>query len=282
MKRNFCNKIILSLLTISLTFITGCCINHGFGIGSVKYEKTVQLSEPLPPGSCFAARTHNGAIAVTGAETANCEVTANIVSRGWSEEDAREIAEKTIVCFERAGNKLVLKINKPRLKGNKSVRVNISATVPNETSLELLTHNGALTIAGINGNVNGGTHNGKVKAKQVCGSTKLNTHNGGILCEEISGDLHLTTHNGAVKAFYSADSPAVCNVSMVTHNGGIVFVSPPGFSAAVQASTHNGSINTELPIMVKGTINKRKLNGIIGSGQGNLNLRTHNGSINIK
>jgi DUF4097 and DUF4098 domain-containing protein YvlB len=82
--------------------------------------------------------------------------------------------------------------------------------------------------------------------------------------------------------YYTGTAPAICNVSLTTHNGGIDFTAPPSFSAAVEASTHNGSIKTDLPVTVVGEVSKKKLKGTIGTGQGKLHLVTYNGSIRIQ
>jgi DUF4097 and DUF4098 domain-containing protein YvlB len=92
----------------------------------------------------------------------------------------------------------------------------------------------------------------------------------------------LKTHNGDVEASYSEGAPSVCEVSIVTYNGGIVFDAPPDFSARVEASTHNGSVHTDLPITVVGKVSRNQLTGTVGTGQGKLRLETHNGSIRIR
>ncbi len=94
--------------------------------------------------------------------------------------------------------------------------------------------------------------------------------------------MELRTHNGGVKAAYAKNAPPVCNISIVTHNGGVDFTAPSNLSAEVEVATHNGSINTDLPITVIGKVTKRKLTGTIGTGQGKLHLETHNGSIKIR
>jgi len=96
------------------------------------------------------------------------------------------------------------------------------------------------------------------------------------------GFAQLKTHKGNVKARYAETSPAVCSICIVTYNGGIELASPQNLSAAVQASTHNGSIRTELPLTVVGNVSKRSISGTIGAGQGKVHLETHNGSITIK
>lgn len=238
--------------------IIGCCQ------ASEKYERTVQLSVPLSPGSVFAAQTHNGSITIRGGETADCNVTATITAQAGSDEEAKKLAEETKVTLEPSGNKLTAKIQPSACFLNQSVSVSLDVTLPTQTGLELTTHNGAVSITNITGRVDVATHNGHVTA------------------DGVSGTMKLQTHNGSVEAICSKSASAVCDISIVTHNGGINFTAPPNLSAAVDVSTHNGSIDSNLPITVIGKVSKRQLRGTIGKGQGKLHLETHNGSIKIK
>jgi hypothetical protein len=276
------------------------CSCAGGCIPKAKYERTVHLSEPLPAGSLFEAQTHNGYISISGADVNECSLTATIITRAETEENAQKLAEEVEVKLISSGNKLTAKIEKPALAPGEYISVSLDVTVPNQTSADLTTHNGALTIKNLTGQLNGTTHNGEVVAekisgtaklkthngkiacKEIAGNTQLQTHNGSVICEEASGDIKLQTHNGSANASYSTAAPPICNVSIVTHNGNISLTAPPNFSAKVEASTHNGSIDTDLPITVTEEVTKRKLTGTIGTGQGELYLETHNGSINIK
>ncbi len=260
----------------------GCTFDIGSWAMQAKYERTVRLSAPLSPGSTFAAETHNGSITTNGADVADCDLTATIVARAATEEEAKELAEKIEIKLEPSGNRLTVRIKRPTRLVNKSVSVSLDATVPNQTDLGLRTHNGAVRVADITGHVNATTHNGKVTTERISGAVVLETHNGAVACTELSGDAKLKTHNGSVKAYYSEAAPSANDISITTYNGGIEFTAPPGLSARIDASTHNGSINTDLPITVSGKVNKRQLAGTIGSGQGRLHLETHNGSIRIR
>jgi hypothetical protein len=282
MKDHHFTRASLCCLLCLLTLLAGCCIQVGSCTPRAKYERTVQLSAPMSAGAAFAAQTHNGSITVNGADVADCNLTATIVGRAGTEEKAKELAEETKVTLEPSANKLALKIEKPTTGMNQSVSVSLDVTTPNQADMELVTHNGEVAIANISGRVDATTHNGKVTAEQVSGTSRLSTHNGAVVCTELSGDTQLKTHNGGVKAFYSRTARSVCNVSIVSYNGGIEFVGPPEFSAQVDASTHNGSVKIDLPVTIIGEVNKRKLTGTIGAGRGKLHLSTHNGSITIR
>jgi hypothetical protein len=275
-------RVSLACLMCLVILSAGCCINIGGCLMQAKYERTMQLSAPLSPGSGFEAQTHNGSITVNGADTAECTMTATIVARAATDEEAQELAEQVNVTLVPSGNRLITKIDRPTQLVNKSVSVSLDVEVPNKTDLGLVSHNGAVEISDIMGRLDATTHNGKVTGEKISGNTIFETHNGSITCDEISGNIKLTSHNGSIKAFYTDTAPSACDISMVTYNGGIELKTPPGVSAKIDVSTHNGSISTDLPITVSGKISKSELKGTIGAGEGQIHLETHNASIRIR
>jgi len=67
-----------------------------------------------------------------------------------------------------------------------------------------------------------------------------------------------------------------------TVNGGITLTLPGAFDADLSAETLNGSITTDFPVtMGGGEVSRRRLNGRIGNGGRELNLKTVNGSIKL-
>ena len=170
----------LSCLLCLTLLLAGCTINVG-GCGmNAKHQKTVRLSDAMPPGSTFVAETHNGSITAKGDDVADCNLVATITARARTEEEAIELAEQVEVSLEHDGDRLVVKIKKPANLVNKSVGVSLDATIPNRADLELVTHNGSVSLKDINGRIDAQTHNGKVTTNRVSGSVKLVTHNGSI------------------------------------------------------------------------------------------------------
>jgi hypothetical protein len=282
MKKYHFAKVSLGCMMCLVVISAGCCINIGSCSMQAKYERTMQLSAPLSSGSTFEAQTHNGSITINGAEVAECSLTATIVTRAATDEEALELSDQVNVTLVPSGNRLTVKIDKPTNLINKSVSVSLDVQLPNQTDLELVTHNGAVEISDVTGKLKATTHNGKVTCERISGTTTFETHNGSVTCNEISGNTQLKSHNGSIEAFYTSTAPSACDISMVTHNGGIELKTPPNLSAKIDVSTHNGSINTDLPITVSGEISRNKLTGTIGAGEGKLHLETHNGSIRIR
>ncbi len=125
----------LVLFLCGLAGIASCCIEIGCGFALAKYTLVVERSAPLSAGRCFDAKTHNGSIAVTGADVAGCRVTATIVGRAASEEQAKKLAEQTSIRLEPDGKKLKTRIDKPHTSMNQSVSVSLDVTLPVETDI---------------------------------------------------------------------------------------------------------------------------------------------------
>ena len=274
--------------------VTACDITQ------MEHRRIVELSEPLDPGGSFWAKTHNGYISINGTDQPVCQIVATIKARAQTAEAAEELAMATTVSLVPDGNGLKLLIDKPGNLVNKSVGVSLDVKVPYETSAKLITHNGKVSLSGLTAPVvaethNGGvdaenltdganlqTHNGTVHLRNLTGGFHVVTHNGGIHCHEISGKTYARTHNGKIELVYSDLDSGAIQAEGVTHNGSITLKTPPDISATIHASVHNGSIRSELPITVQGKIDKKKLNGTIGTGEGQIKLETHNGSIHLQ
>jgi DUF4097 and DUF4098 domain-containing protein YvlB len=173
-----------------------------------EYEREVQVSAPLAAGSIFAAQTSRGSLTITGADVADCNVTAKITARAVSEEEAKRLAEETKITLEPSGNKLICKIERPVLINNQSVGVSLTATVPRQTTIECRSSRGSIDLSNIEGDVKGRTSRGSITVEHVSGSVDLNTSRGAITCKDISGaNLELVTSRGNVRLTNaSADS----------------------------------------------------------------------------
>ena len=115
------------LVAVSSLGINGC-------IPTAKYEMTVELSEPFASGGQFATKTHNGEIKVTGAETEKCDITAKITAKANTTEEAKKLAEQVKIKFERSGDKLTAKIEKPKILDNKYIGVSFNITLPKQVN----------------------------------------------------------------------------------------------------------------------------------------------------
>jgi hypothetical protein len=273
--------LIKSLVLFSIC-LSGCVFVGPFN-QSQKFTKIMHMPvTPLSAGSGFQTATHNGSIEVHGSNVNDCNIIATITGHASSVEKAEELAEQTKLSFDQSGSTLILKIDKPDNMVNCSVTVSLDIILPDKIDLDLVSHNGKISIENVTGKTNVTTHNGAVIVNSISGVTRLETHNGEIAAKEISGDIDFLSHNGMVRADFAQAAAPDCDITMVTHNGGIDLTTPQNYSAQVNVSTHNGSINTNLPVTISGDFSGKSLNGTIRDGQGTLKLETYNGSIKLR
>lgn len=228
-----------------------------------KYQKKVRLIKPFKPGGQFEAVTHNGSIRAAGIDHQTCELLATITGRGQTVEDAEKVAESINISLVTRGNDLVVKLDRPSQLEQRYYSIDYDVKLPPDTGLEFQTHNGSIVVENIIGHLN------------------ISTHNGGIECSGVSGQVHAQTHNGSVKISYAPRALDPVDTMVTTHNGSIEITVPQKMSATLNASTHNGKIKVNRQISVSGIIDKNNLSGKIGTGAGNLYLKTHNGAITI-
>jgi len=126
----------------------------------------------------------------------------------------------------------------------------------------------------------GRTVNGEVAAADLAGDGEANTVNGSIRIST-SGSAEAQTVNGSIEASFGRATWSDA-LEFRTVNGAITLNLPTGLSTEVRASTVNGDIQTDFPLMVTGRLGPRTLRGTIGSGGRRLALETVNGSIRLR
>lgn len=126
----------------------------------------------------------------------------------------------------------------------------------------------------------GKTVNGGVEAERLGSDVDVSTVNGSIRASG-AGVVSARTVNGSITAAMGrANWPGDLRFESV--NGGITLDLPADLSAEVSAETLNGDIETDFSINMIGSVGRRRLNGVIGSGGRKLSLKTVNGSIRLR
>lgn len=126
----------------------------------------------------------------------------------------------------------------------------------------------------------GTTVNGDVFASDLPADAEVSSVNGDV---EVSaaGLARGSTVNGSITAAVGK-AAWTGSLRFSTVNGGIRITLPPDIDAEVDASTVNGSIDSDFPITVQGRMRPREFHGTIGKGGRRLELNTVNGSIELR
>jgi DUF4097 and DUF4098 domain-containing protein YvlB len=282
MKKNYTIVLALSLCLCSLLAVSGCVIHIG-DWPRAKYEKTIRLQAPLESGSTVVAKTNYGSIKAGGADTTDCNVVATISAQAPTKEEAAEIAEKVTIHLESAGKTLTVRADKPHVKNNRSISISYQITVPVQTNIECASSYGSIELADTSGYVKAHTSYGSIDCDSINGQIQADTSYGSVDCREIiSDELTAGSNYGNIDIEYSDLAPGQTQANVSTSYGNIDFTAPPGFTGQVELATSYGSIKTDLPIVVKGRISSKRIEGTIGEGNGKLSLKTSYGSIRIR
>ena len=146
-----------------------------------------------------------------------------------------------------------------------------------ETSVH--TSGGGIVIGEVEGVVDAVTSGGPIRIKYGGGDIVAKTSGGGIEIEEVKGSLDASTSGGSVEATFTNQPAGDCRLSTSGGNVTVWIGSNLGFE--VDAKTSGGRVRTDLPISVRGTLGKDRVEGQLNQGGPNLVLRTSGGNISI-
>jgi hypothetical protein len=322
MKKVNAQKIVLNLfLGLTTLIVVGCCINIGScSIGSARFERAEEHTVPMQGIEAVDVDTLFGSVTVIGAETEDCRIEAKLTARAPSKEEARQIAERTKIKIEPAGEVLKVYVDKPHLKNNRSVGVSFNISMPKSVAAKVHSCYGGIKLSDLKADVKADTSFASVECSNVTGNADLKTSYGSINCKNVeAGSIKARTsfssiscHNvvaaidlktsygsincknltsskieahssfGSVDIECSDQTTPELMADVSTSYGSIEFKAPAGFSGRIDAKTSFGSIQTLLPVTISGEISKDRVSGTVGTGNGQLELETSFGSIKIK
>lgn len=206
-------------------------------------------------GSLVVDAAPNGGIKVEAWDRAEIFVEARVQIWDEDEDDAREKAGG-IEIFDDGGRIRA----ESESRDNWSVSYRIKA--PRATDLELESHNGGISVAGI------------------MGKLRIETHNGGLSLDALAGDVVARTRNGGVNVELAGDQWEGEGLDVETRNGGVKLEMSEDYSAELETGTVNGRIRIDFPVTVQGEIG-RSLKTTLGSGGAPIRVKTTNGGVRI-
>jgi hypothetical protein len=260
-----------------------CTFNPDFSDSRFTVERTDHLSIQVPTNSTLDVETDFGSITVKGGDTTECSVVADVTVRAPTQEEADQIAQKVKINLVPQGSNVSLYVEKPKLKGNRSVGVSFDVTVPRNINLRCETSYGAIEIEDIIGSIHADTSFASILCLDIEGDMHLDTSYGTIECDNITTkSIEAESKFGSINIECSSSTPGDINANIETSYGNILFVTAADFAGSITAATSFGIIETDIPILVKGEIGDDEITGSVGEGTGNLNLKTSFGSIRIK
>ncbi len=163
---------------------------------------------------------------------------------------------------------------------NNDVQVAFRVQVPASSNLAAKTANGAVSVVGVTREVVANSTNGDVRVDGGSAVTARTTN--GSVSIRTGGFASARSTNGSISAELTSLPPGGGPMSFSTTNGAITLRLPANANAEVSASTTNGGIQSDLPVMLRGSATRNRLQGTIGSGGREIELRTTNGRIRLE
>jgi len=253
-------SLLIAPAAFAQSFTTGPCSSDSGGGSHHSWSSEERACEsrrttlPLTGGQLNVSGT-NGGIEVTGEDRGDVALEAQVTAQAPSKSEAEQLLHE--VHIETNGT---IHAEGPKT-GNWSV--NFRLRVPKHLGAELVTRNGGIGLANLDGTVH------------------AETTNGGISLNNMSGDVHVTTTNGGLHIALSGDSWQGAGLVAKSTNGGVHVTMPANYSAHLIAGTVNGGTDIRLPMTVSAFNSRRHIDGQVGHGGPTVQVETVNGGVSI-
>ena len=233
------------------------CDNRGYDRDRARHCDIKEST--LPSLGRLSVEGHNGSATVKGWTRNDVLVRARVEAVAESQSAADNLASRVSVD---SGAGQVRSIGPDNLD-NSWWSVSYEIFVPQASDLSVKTHNGAVTISDIRGQI------------------RFEAHNGGVHLKRIAGDVGGSTHNGGVQVELMTPTWEGRQLEVATHNGSITVTAPAALSAHLQAMS-NARIQSDFPLTMTGELKSGRLDTSIGAGGPLIHLTAHNGHIALK
>ena len=228
----------------------------------------------IASGGSFSVQNVSGNLEIVSWNEDEVLVEASKVVKTVGRDRAEEAMAALKIEVDESRNEIVVRTTLPRNSSglmdwifvrNVGAKVSYRIKVPGGIAVSALTVNGNVRIEAIDGQINAKTTNGQIRIS------------------EAGSGVSASTTNGSIRAEFR-DLASFENTSFRATNGGITVYLPADLPCSVRASTVNGAVSTDFPITIEGSSgrSKKRLEGDINGGGGELSLRTVNGSIAVR
>lgn len=233
-------------------------LQPGFTVG-----QTFEASIPIDSHTRLILEGVNGEMVIRGQNDRNSiAVIAYLTVGSDSEVDAKMHMDDLDILVTDDSDGILIETVQPENIEGRSYKVEYDIIVPSEFEVMSSQDNGRISIYNIENNID--VWNG----------------NGSILFSDITGDITAGVENGNIKGVML--QPYDKKMDMFTTNGSIELrISSIFTSAELFTTVVNGDIrvsNLDISEVVKGD---KELNGVIGDGEGTIELNTVNGNITV-
>lgn len=276
------------------------------------FDRTLQTSGAVN----LDVTTGSGDITVNTGNSSQVVVRGTIHSNNWIFGGGESVIHQveSNPPIEQNGNTIRIGYNLPE-DARRHVSINYEITLPADTTLQAHSGSGNIDITGVRSQVQAQTGSGDIRARDLGRGLHAQTGSGNIRAEDVAAPLAAQTGSGGVEATLtgsgdvdvhtgsgrisvrgidggvrartgSGDIEASGAVAgpwqLHSGSGNIRMALGSGAGFNVNLHTSSGSIHSELPITVQGSLGRRELTGTVKGGGPQLEASTSSGDIEIR
>lgn len=277
-------KIRHSLLWIAglfLLFATSCVIEPNNGdVRNTRYSASENFSSRIEVAAQYYLdlRGINGIVEIIGSDNSDI---VDIWGERRVESDSRSDAEANLqrLSVEIIVNEdgIVVETRQPDETRGRNFIVNYHLRVPRNWLIYAENTDGNTTVEAFNNAVEIGVINGNLDVTSISGDVSAALVNGNLNIKEVSGSVLGALVNGNISGEVYLPLMGTCKLTTV--NGNVALSIPQTTSAHFSSRASNGGISLTNLTLQNATTTPASLSGVLGSGNGSIDLQTVNGSI---
>jgi hypothetical protein len=155
----------------------------------------------------------------------------------------------------------------------------LAITVPTDSSLNLKSYNGSITVDGVHGEIDASSHNGQITLANVSGTVVANAFNGALKIAMDRVDpakpMSFSTFNGPIDVTFPADLKA--NIKLKTNHGDVFSDFDIKITGSHPITEKNNTPDGKFRLRTDGTIY-----GEVNGGGPEVSFQSFNGRIVIR
>ena len=296
-------------ITLLLSFLLLPVLLHARVEG--RFDRTLTVSGVVH----LDLTTGSGDITIKAGSSDQVVVHGTISSSGWfSSSDSAVHQVESNPPIQQNGNDIRIGYNLPE-DVKRHVSISYEVTVPSDVAVRAHSGSGNVNVEGVRGEVQAQTGSGDIRLRDLGSRGHAETGSGGIRAQDVaapfyahtgsgdidaaltgSGDVDIQSGSGSVQlrgvkgglrartgsGNIGADGNVTGPWQLHTGSGNIRMAlgSGGGFNLAVHASS--GSIHSDLPITVQGSLGKHELKGTVRGGGPEVEVSTGSGDVEIR
>lgn len=290
--------VLLPILALSAALGSACSVDlEADVVGGATGQFTRQLTVDGPVD--LEVRTGSGSIQIKRGEGSQVRVLGNIRAHSgfWNSSSAGDRVRR-------------LEANPPITQSGNAIRIgdftendlprNVSISyeivVPSDTNVRARTGSGSHRIDSLAGRVDAETGSGSIHLGRIAGAVSASTGSGSIEVMGAGGGLTARTGSGSIEATGIAgglrantgsggvtiEGNPTSDWTVRTGSGSVGLRMPATAAFDLDVRTGSGSINTTHPIEMRGSIDRRHLQGRVRGGGPRVEVSAGSGSVRLE